>query len=66
MWVWTDIMTVKGLQYNIEYQSVCPVVWIGSPHPLPLASVASPIWALRGSHTHLQGRGLGDLIQTTG
>ncbi len=33
LFVWGG--SVKGFLYIVEYQSVCPVVWIGSPHPLP-------------------------------
>ncbi len=39
----------KGVVYCIEYQSFCPIVCIGSPHPLP------PHLGPRGKHPRLRG-----------
>ncbi len=54
---------VKGLYY-IEHQSFCPVVWIGSPHPLPRKRVCLPPDRKMGGDTLAMG--WGDPIQTTG
>jgi hypothetical protein len=48
---------VKGLYY-FEYQSFCPVVWIGTPTPPSASECASPSWVLRVGHTHLRGWGM--------
>ncbi len=44
-----------------EYHSVCPLVWIGTPHPLPPVSVYPPLNQRSGEHTRLRVRGWGSL-----
>ncbi len=59
------VLMRKGIYY-IEYQSFCPVVWIGfPPPPHPSESPPPRIWVL-GGDTLASGEGGGDLIQTTG
>jgi hypothetical protein len=41
-----------------EYQSVSPLVRIGTP-PLPQVSVSPPPGAISGEHTSLRGGGVG-------
>ncbi len=52
--------------HTVEYQSVFSFVGIGSPHPLPPASVSIPLDP-RGEQRSLAGEGFGgDPIWTTG
>ncbi len=58
----------RGIIVYLEYQSVCPIVGIGSPHPLLRNRECLPPWiqSKGGSNTLLQVRGWGDSIRTTG
>ncbi len=47
---WWEVKRV----YYIEYQSVCSIVWIGSPHPLPRKRVWLPPRTQRGEEQHFQ------------
>ncbi len=50
----------RGIIVYIEYQSGCPFVGIGSPHPLPRTRVCIPPWNHRGEEQHsLAGERLG-------
>ncbi len=44
----------------LEYHSVCPLVWIGTP-PSPAVSVYPPLNQRRGEYTRLRVRGWGSL-----
>jgi hypothetical protein len=49
----------KGIVVYLEYQSVCPFVGIGSPHPLPHKLVCLPPRTQRGEEQHsLAGEGV--------
>ncbi len=51
--------TCRGIILYTAYQSVCPFVGIGSPHPLPRKQVCPSPWTQRreGSNTRLGVRG---------
>ncbi len=44
--------SLKGLLYYIKYQSFCPVVLIGSPHPLPRKRMCPLLKTEVGGETH--------------
>ncbi len=48
------VRPVKGC-YNIEYQSFCLVVWIGSPHAFPRKRVCLPLGPKWGGDTLVSG-----------
>jgi hypothetical protein len=58
--------TQSFIEY-IEYQSVCPFVGNGSPHPLSRTRMCLPIGPKGGWEQHsLAGEEVGDPIRTTG
>ncbi len=66
-----NIQNRRGTVVHLEYRSVCPIVGIGSPWPLPpppQASVSPPLDPKRGGESIplLRVRGRGGPIRTTG
>jgi hypothetical protein len=58
---------LRGITVCREYQSVCPLVGIGSSQPLPRKRLCLPPWTRRGEGAHsLGGEGVGDPMRTTG
>ena len=59
----------RGIILYIEYQSVCPFVWIGPPHPLHCKRKWLHPWPLGpkwGGHIRFRGREWGVPIPTKG
>ncbi len=52
-------LTPRGIIVYIEYQSVCPFVGIGYPHPLTRKRVCLPPWTQRGEKQHSLACGVG-------
>ncbi len=59
--IWSKKLNIASgpkVHKYLEYHSVCPLVGIGTPHPLSCKRVCPPP-NQRGGHTHLQVRGWG-------
>ncbi len=68
---WKEGLQRRGIILYLEYQTVCPFVQIGSPHPLSRKRVCHgsplPLWNQKvGGNTRQGVRGRGEPIRTTG
>jgi hypothetical protein len=64
---YTEGVHSRGIIVDKEYQSVCPLVGIGSPTPSPTSECVSPLGTKGGSITLPRGvREWGDPIRTIG
>jgi hypothetical protein len=67
--IFTEAYTRRGIIVYIEYQSSCPFVGVGSPHPLPRKRVCLIPWTQREGEQHSfggEGRLDGGIYMTKG